>query len=271
MNTQRRLIVAAAVAGLLAPAGVLAQTQPGPVHNPSVATRFAAGETLIYEARYGIFTVGKAMLHVAGIDTIRGTPSVHVVFVLQGSLPIYRLHNRMDSWFGVQDFASRRFIQDFHEGGSDRYAAYEIYPDSGFYTARSVADSLEGALERAETSSNPLDDLAFFYFVRASELMVGERYEFERYFRPDRNPVILNVLERDTLDVPAGRFPSVVVQPIIQGRGILAESREPRMWLSDDARRLVVQLKSKFPFGTITLRLKEITEAPPPELLDAEN
>lgn len=271
MKTERRLIVAAVVAGCLAPAGALAQNEPGPVNSPSMATRFPTGETLIYEARYGIFTVGKAMLHVAGIDTIRGTPTVHVVFVLQGGLPIYRLHDRMDSWFGVEDFESRRFIQDFHEGGSDRYAAYEIYPDSGFYTERSMADSAEGSLTRAETSKNPLDDLAFFYFIRASELTVGEGYEFERYFRPDRNPVILNVLERDTLDVPAGRFPSVVVQPIVQGRGILAESREPRMWLSDDARRVVVQLKSKFPFGTVTLRLKEITEAPPPELLDAEN
>jgi hypothetical protein len=28
------------------------------------------------------------------------------------------------------------------------------------------------------------------------------------------------------------------------------------IWLTDDARRLPVQIRSKFPFGTITLRLK---------------
>jgi hypothetical protein len=39
------------------------------------------------------------------------------------------------------------------------------------------------------------------------------------------------------------------------------------MWISDDERRLVVQLKSKFPFGTITLRLKEITDTPPTDML----
>ncbi len=268
MRARHSLILAVGVAVHLAPTWATGQTEPAPGSSSPIAPRFPAGETLVYEARYGIFTVGRAMLHVAGVDTIRGTPSVHVMFVLQGGLPIYRLHNRMDSWFGAEDFASRRFIQDFHEGGSDRYTAYEIYPDSGFYTERS-ADG-DGDPERGETSVEPLDDLAFFYFVRASELEVGARYEFERYFRPDRNPVILNVLERDTLDVPAGRFPSIVVQPIVQGRGILAESREPRMWLSDDDRRIVVQLKSKFPFGTITLRLKEITDAPPPELLGVE-
>lgn len=205
------------------------------------------------------------MLHVAGVDTVRAEPTVHAVFVLQGGIPLYRLHNRMDSWFGKRDFASRRFVQDFHEGGSDRYTAYEIFPDSGFYEERGPADT--GVVDRQETSVDPLDDLAFFYFVRANALEVGRRYEFDRYFRPDRNPVVLQVMGRDTLDVPAGRFPTIVVQPIIQGRGILAESSEPRMWVSDDERRLIVQLKSKFPFGTITLRLKDITDAPPQELL----
>jgi hypothetical protein len=173
---------------------------------------------------------------------------------------IYRLHDRMDSWIGIADFASRRFIQDFHEGGSYRRNVWDIYPDSGYYIEEGV-DSIK------ETSADPLDDFAFFYFVRTVDLEVGQRYEYERYFRPDRNPVVLEVLERDTLDLPAGRFPSIVVHPIIQGRGILAEGKEARMWISDDDRRLVVQLKVKFSFATITLRLKDIVDEPPEEML----
>jgi hypothetical protein len=221
---------------------------------------FKAGETLVYEAKYGIFKVGTAMLHVAGIDTIRNAPMLHTVFVIKGGIPLYRLNDRMDSWFGLRDFASRRFVQDFHEGGSRRYTAYEIFPDSGFYRQEGVDSTLA-------TSADPLDDLAFFYFARAHPLEVGSQYRFERYFRPDRNPVILTVVERDTLDVPAGRFPTIVVRPTVQGRGILAESSDPRMWISDDERRLIVQLKSKFSFGTITLVLKEIATAPPEDLL----
>ena len=173
---------------------------------------------------------------------------------------IYRLHDRMDSWIGIDDFSSRRFIQDFHEGGSYRRNIWDIYPDSGYYIEEGVDSILP-------TSPNPLDDFAFFYFVRTVDLEVGQRYEYERYFRPDRNPVVLEVLERDTLDLPAGRFPSIVVHPTIQGRGILAEGKEARMWISDDDRRLVVQLKVKFSFATITLRLKEIVDEPPADML----
>jgi hypothetical protein len=154
-------------------------------------------------------------------------------------------------------------VQDFEEGGSVRYTAYEIYPDSGFYTESGV-DSIR------PTSEAPLDDLAFFYFVRTVELENGQRYEFDNYFRPDRNPVVVEVMGRDTLDIPAGSFPTIMLRPTINGRGILEEAREPQMWLTDDERRMLVQLKIKFSFATITLRLKEITDTLPAEFAEPE-
>jgi hypothetical protein len=251
-------VLAVFVVGLLG-TGSVATAQTPADSTRAFAAQFPVGETLLYDARFGILTLGQGLMHIAGVDTIRGEPSLHVVFRLRGGSFFYRLDDRMDSWLGLRDFASRRFVQDFHEGKSDRYTAYEIFPDSGYYRQDGV-DSI------FPTSERPLDDAAFFYFVRTVELEEGERYEFDRYFRPDRNPVVLEVLGRDTLDLPAGRFPTVVVRPIIQGRGILEEAKEPRMWLSDDERRIMVQLKLKFAsIATITLRLREIRDELPPD------
>ena len=222
--------------------------------------RMPIGETLVYDAKFGILKLGKGMMHVAGIDTVRGVESLHTVFHLQASAAFYRLDDRMDSWVGLNDFASRRFVQDFHEGSSDRYTEYTIFPDSGFYRQNGI-DTV------AATSETPLDDAAFFYFVRTVELEVGKTYEFDRYFRPDRNPVILEVLRKDTLDVPAGTFETLVIRPTIKGRGILGEAQDPLMWLTDDDRRLMVQFKSTFAsIATITLQLREITDEVPEEL-----
>jgi len=238
---------------MLTVATARAQTVP----NAAAPDRFPVGETLIYDARFGLLNLGEGLMHIAGIDTVRGTPTLHVVFRLLGGSFFYRLDDRMDSWIELDRFASRRFVQDFHEGNSDRYTAYEIFPDSGFYTQSGVDSILP-------TSQDPLDDAAFFYFVRTLDLEVGQRYEFERYFRPDRNPVVLEVLGRDTLDLPAGRIPTILVRPTVKGRGILEEAKEPQMWLSDDDRRIMVQLKLKFAsIATITLRLREIHATPP--------
>jgi hypothetical protein len=64
---------------------------------------------------------------------------------------------------------------------------------------------------------------------------------------------------RDTVDVPAGRFDCLVVQPIIKGGGIFREQAEGRLWISNDDRRLVVQIKSRFYFGSLTFRLTDVT------------
>lgn len=246
-----RLLHTAWLLGLAAAPGLRGQS-PAVPSGPVPLDRLPVGERLVYEARFGLLTLGTGLMEIAGIDTIRGEPTLHIMFRLHGGPWFYRIDDRMDSWIGLDDFASRRFVQDFHEGGSARYTHYEIFPDSGIYREAGVDSTLV-------TSAGPLDDAAFFYFVRTVNLEVGQRYEFHRYFRPDRNPVILEVLRRDTLDVPAGRFPTLVLRPTIKGRGILAESQEPLMWLTDDERRIMVQLKSKFAsIATVTLRLKEI-------------
>ena len=214
--------------------------------------RMPIGETLVYDAKFGPIKLGKGMMRVAGIDTIRGVESLHIIFHLQASSVFYRLDDRMDSWIGLSDFASRRFVQDFHEGGRERLNTYEIYPDSGFYRREGVDTTMV-------TSPHPLDDAAFFYFVRNIEMEPGHRYEFNNYFKPDRNPIVLEVLARDTIEVPAGRFPVLEVRPIIRGNGIFREAADARLWLTDDSRRIVVKIKSRFSFGvTITLRLTKI-------------
>ena len=221
----------------------------------TAAARSWVGERLEYEVKWGILNLGRASLEVVGIDTVRDRESLHIHFLLESrNFLVYRLHNEWDSWVGLHDFASRRFVQDHKEGGREYRNAYEIFPDSGFYRR-------EGVDTTAVTSIQPLDDAAFFYFVRTIDLIPGERYEFDRYFKPDRNPVVLEVVARDTIDVPAGRFPTLVVRPIIKGGGIFKEGAEGQMWISDDPRRIVVQIKSKFiGIGSITMRLRSFEE-----------
>jgi hypothetical protein len=236
---------------LAAAAPALAQTAPAAA-NP----RQWVGERLRYDARFGILNIGGAELVVAGLDTIQGDSALHIRFIVDGRVFTYRLHNEWDSWIALDGFTSRRFVQDHDEGGRRYRNEYDIYPDSGFYRQAGVDTVMP-------TSVLPLDDAAFFYFVRTVPLEPGQRYEFDRYFKPDRNPVVLEVVGRDTVDVPAGRFDCLVVQPIIKGGGIFKEKADGRLWITNDERRLVVQIKSRFYFGSLTFRLTALTVPEP--------
>ncbi|HTD70499.1 MAG TPA: DUF3108 domain-containing protein [Gemmatimonadales bacterium] len=220
---------------------------------PAVAVPFTVGERLVYGARYGPFSVGTATMRVAGIDTIRGVEAVHFVFLIDGGALWYHIHQNLESWVGRHDFRSRRFLNQTEEKGKTWERKFEIYPDSGFYREA-------GRDTTAPTVPDPLDDAAFLYWIRTVPLEIGKRYEYRRYFRPERNPVIVDVLKRERVGVAGKKWDAIVVRPRIpNGGGIFAEKADARMWLSDDSLRIMLALQSKFSFGQVTLKLKEIS------------
>lgn len=224
---------------------------PPAVVSTTSAVPFPIGERMRYAARYGPFSVGEATMEVAGLDTVRGVETVRLRFHIKGGALWYHLDQLLESWVGRADFRSRRYVTDTEERGRKRHNRWEIFPDSGFYRE-------EGVDTTRATVADPLDDAAFMYWIRTVPLEVGKRYEYQRYFRPDRNPVIIVVEKRTRISVAGRKFNAIVVRPIIpKGRGIFAEQAEAHIWLSDDSYRLMLALQSNFSFGTVTLKLKE--------------
>ena len=222
-----------------------------PVIRPAPAVPFPVGERLSFGARYGPFSVGNAVMEVMGIDTVRGVEAVHIRFRITGGALWYHLDQTMESWVGLYDFRSRRFATVQDERGKHRERRYEIFPDSGFYRE-------EGRDTTFATVPEPLDDGAFLYWVRTVPLEVGKKYEYSRYFRPDRNPVIIEVLGRERVNVAGKKWRAIVIRPKIpHARGIFGEKSETRIWLSDDEQRVVLAIQSNFSFGQVTLKLKD--------------
>jgi hypothetical protein len=214
---------------------------------PRAAVPFGAGERADYSVKYGPFSVGRGQMEVGGLDTVRGRETWRILFRIRGGIPGFRVDNRMESWMDTRTLASLRFHQELNEGRRERERKFEIYPGNSF---------IEDTRDPQPTVEFPLDDGSFLYFVRTVPLEVGKEYVFDRYFRPDRNPVIIQVLRRDTITVPAGTFPTVVIRPIIKARGVFSEDGRAEVWLSDDERRVMVQMKSHLKFGSLNLYLR---------------
>ena len=107
--------------------------------------------------------------------------------------------------------------------------------------------------------SHPLDDASFIYAVRVAGVRAGETVRNERYFIPDRNPVVLTGLREDTVTVGAGTFATTIVRPSIKTGGIFAENGDARVWFTNDERRLPVLVKTHFSKFSLTLALESMT------------
>lgn len=249
MNLMISLVSVLAAAGQ---AGV--SDPPAPAGARTLASYpFRAGERLDYTAKLGMLKLGEASIHVAAVDTVRGEPAFLFRFTLEGGNFLFKINNTIESWTTVADFSSLRFRSDSRENDKTYLRDYDIYPDSGYYLQR-------GKTARQPTPRQPLDDASLLYFVRTTPLEVGKSYRFDKYFMTEKNPLIIRVLKRETMELPDGsKVDCLLLNPVIDDKGMFADRADARLWITDDVRRLPVQIRSKYPWGTVTLRLDKMT------------
>lgn len=213
---------------------------------------FAVGERAEYDVRYGVIHAGTAAVEVTGIDTVRGRDAwlFRLTMTAGVNLLVYRysVRDTMWSWVDTSSFQSLRFNQDQLDGGRRRQKRYEIFPDRLAFR--------DGTQPEQPSVAEPLDDLAFLFFVRNQEYQVGATETWDRYFKPRSNPVVLHVLARDTVEAAGRKWPTIVVRPIIKTSSMFAEGGDARVWISDDPAHVIVQINTKLKVGSITMRLK---------------
>jgi hypothetical protein len=225
---------------LLAQAGLLARlVAPYP---------FSVGETLRYEAKLGYFPVGSASVSVNRLVRERGTEAFEFAMTGRGGPPGWRVSYDLTSRVATQRFHSLRFHRRLEQAGKVQEHEYEIVPDSARYRQAGVPGDWV-------TPPDPLDELAFLYFLRSTPLEVGKSYSLARYFKTGYNPVGVYVSQRESVTLPKGESVScLAVQVTSRGTTM-------RVWFTDDERRLPAQLELPLPFGSVTLQLTDSGDA----------
>jgi hypothetical protein len=244
--------------------GLSAQSTPLPTRVtarviPPAAVPFGPGEDLVYDVRLGALgRRGEGRMTLLGLEEVRGKMAYHASLTIQGGLWFAKVSDRYQSWFDVTNLVTRRFWQDVDQLNYERHREWEIYPDQRRF------ERTDNGRSGDIPTNLPLDDLSFFYFVRTLPLDVGDEYTFDRYFREGGNPVVIKVLRNDTVQVPAGTFETVVVQPVIQTDGLFSQGGEAELHFTTDERRVLVFMKSNVHLiGALSLHLRELSEGLP--------
>ena len=240
------------ISATVMPLTVNAQTDPVLHRHPTTLT---VGEHLTYDVKFGPIRVGRASMEVVGIEEIRGRRAWHTRFQITGGTMFFRVNDVLESWIDVETFSSLRYRQQLSEGPHDRHYDYEIFPER-------MAFVRQGKPERPSVA-HPLDDGSFLYFLRTVPLEVGATYEFHRYFIPDRNPVRLDVLRTEAIEVPAGRYEALLIRPVIKTQGVFSENGRAQVWVSNDPDHVLLQMTSHLKFGSLTLQLRSRTVRTP--------
>lgn len=218
-----------------------------------------------FDVKLGFVHVGTGEWKVLAFDTVDNHETFHAILTIKGGFGPAKVDDRFESWGDAtswrvsRDVFSRRFIQNQHEVNYKKNVRFDISPERGEWTRN------DGKKERV-ASKNPLDDLTMLVFIRSLPLKVGDTYSIPRYFKAEGNPLLLRVVRKETIKVPAGTFETVVVRPTIKTSGLFGEGGEAELYLTNDRFHSLVQLKSKVKLiGSLTLQLKKYQ---PPTVTD---
>ncbi len=248
-----------ALAACLALAAPHTQAMAQAAAPPPFTRVFGAGETAVYKAGWGIFgSAGSGTMSLTR-DTVRGHETLHAVLAIRGGIPGLRIDERLESWIDPSSLAAHRFQQRTRYPRFSRDRVREFYPSERRWSGTTNTRQENGEL----LTSRPLDEIAFIFLVRATDLVVGQELTSSDYWKSDANPVRLKVLRREVVTVPAGTFKTIVVQPIIKTSGLFAEKGEAEVYISEGASRELVKLRAKLSVGSLVLQLEKFTPGSP--------
>lgn len=106
-----------------------------------------------------------------------------------------------------------------------------------------------------------LDVLSALYVTRMRGVPETGRLELPVFDNGKRYMLGVRFLGRERLDLPAPfgkNTPTVVVEPLLlEGTGLFVKEGRLKIWLTDDARRVPVRMRSKVAIGSVSADLEE--------------
>ena len=241
-----------ALAGRADSQGAALQAEPARAAMP-----FGVGEVLEYDIRVAALR-GSARLEVVKMDTIKGRPAYHSQFSMRGGIIGFRVDEKYNTWIDAANISTLQYYEDVKNSFYQRRRRYEFFPEQRKFT---------DGVDTAVTVDRPVDQASVFYLIRTLDLRVGLDTNLNNYFQPEKNPIRIQVVRRERIKVDAGTFDALVVHPVIKtnSNNLFGQGGDAHVWISDDDRRIVLQIKANVPgpFGTLTLKLKRYTPPTP--------
>jgi hypothetical protein len=227
-------------------------------------TAFGIGEYLRFEINYGFITAGDAVMSVApAYTTINGRNAYAMSFNVNSTSAfnvVYNVKDRYTSIVDAQGLFPWRFEQHIREGNFQR--DFEAVFDQEnlkvkTYTGESEPKKFEGEY------AIPMyvqDALSAFYFGRTlnyNSMKVGDVVNLQNFYKDQTYPLDIRYLGKETIEVPAGEFRCIKVEPLVREGGLFKSEGSMVLWMTDDDRKMPVKVKTAVVIGSVDADLIE--------------
>ena len=216
-------------------------------------TAFDVGERLVFDISYGFVTAGQAVMVIPGYKYINGRKAFEIntyAVSTEAFDNIFKVRDKYSSFVDVDGIFPHRFEQHVREGKYNR--DYEAFFDQDELTAET------GDGEKYKIPRYVNDILSAFYYVRTLDLSKyhkGDKISLQNFYDGKTHPLDVMILGRQRIEVDAGTFDCVVVEPMVVEGGLFKNEGSIRIWLTNDANKMPVKVSTKVVIGSIDVSL----------------
>ena len=213
-----------------------------------------------YVLKYGAISAGAATLEVHDMEEIQGVEAYHFVMTARSNSFIdifFKVRDRIDSYADAGMNHSLYYKKDQKEGRTRR----NIRVDFDWEKNESTYVNFDTEPKVISLLPGSFDPLAVFYYSRLLEIEALKEFEHPVTDGEKNLMGILRVIGRETIKVPAGSFETLVLEPDLQDvEGVFSKKQKAKikLWVTNDARRLLVQMKSKAMVGSFVAELVSV-------------
>jgi hypothetical protein len=215
-------------------------------------------EHLTYDVGWGLVGVGQATLEAVQIVDFDGTPAYKIESraVSNGFCDkFYMVRDLNESWIDANTLTSLGYSKKLREGHFVRDEWVTFDNKSKTFLARWVGKDNNYSVKRGTIPASVQDILSSMYYVRAQKLEPGTDVILDVNTKQNW-PLVVRVVKREKLKVPAGTFNTILVEPGIRHEGIfIQKGKKLQIWLTDDDKKTPVQMQVEVFFGHISAKL----------------
>ncbi len=241
---------------------------PGAIPNRwSIEPFLKAGERTLFDITYFGATAGQLELNVLPSKVVserlsyhfRATATSTSVFSL-----FYRVNDVAESFMDTVGLFSHKYSLKLDESKQlrDVLELYDYRKKKAYYWSKLEHNDKGAKSEQSEIDLVPFtqDGLSAFFFVRTLPLKVGKVFEFPVVNNGKLRTVRVTVVREESLATKIGEFSAFVIKPEVVLDGILQNSGDSFMWISNDSKRRILKMDAKIKVGSVIGYLREYSD-----------
>ncbi|MBS1518271.1 MAG: DUF3108 domain-containing protein [Bacteroidetes bacterium] len=219
---------------------------------------FTTGEKLTFEINYGFVNAGTAVMEIDPVlQTINGRKCYDIRFTVNSSGSfdwVYKVRDFYRTYVDKEALFPWRFEQHIKEGNYQR--DFEAIFDqenlkAKTYTGENEPKKFEGEYDIPQYTQDAMSAFYYFRTLDFSKMKEGDITLLQNFYKDKTYPLKVKYYGKETIEVPAGEFRCVKLEPLVEEGGLFKSEGSILVWLTDDDRKMPVKVKTKVVIGSI--------------------